>query len=167
MCDKVTETIGKSFSEPQLLLVAVQCGKQTEIANLLTCVHQKAIIQSQAGHNQHGVDFSQWSVFSSWSHGNWWHFLAILESVSFPYFHGFSLKLGPFILVILLKHHSTFAELQICALTDDRMKLHFWYMPISKSQDKNSLHVVFWLPLRAGTSCQRSDCKSACWRCWP
>lgn len=70
MCEKVTETIGKSFSEPQLLLVAVQCGKQAEIANLLTCVHQKAVIQSQVGHNRHGVDFSQWSVFSSWSHGN-------------------------------------------------------------------------------------------------
>lgn len=41
MCEKVnilsfpTETIGKGFSEHQLLLVALQCGKQTGFAELL------------------------------------------------------------------------------------------------------------------------------------
>lgn len=38
MCVKVTETIGRSSSKPQLLLVALQCGKQIEIADLLSCV---------------------------------------------------------------------------------------------------------------------------------
>lgn len=70
MCEKVTETTGKSLSEPHLFLVALQCGKQTEIADPLSCVHQKAIVRSQVGHSQHGMDFSLSSLFSSWSYGN-------------------------------------------------------------------------------------------------
>lgn len=166
MFEKVTEIIGKSFSELQLLLVALQCGKQIEIADLFSCVHQKAIILSQVGHNQHGMDFSQSSLFSSGPMG--------IDDIFWQIWNLFPFRTSMVSLLNLVRsfssffwNHSIFAELQICALSAETMNLHFWYMPLSKSQDKNPLHVVSWLPLRAGTSCQRSDCKSAFWRCWP
>lgn len=125
-----------------------------------------AIIQSQVGHNQHGMDFSQSSLFSSGPMG--------IDDIFWKFWNLFPFPVSMVSLLNLVHsfssfswNHRTFAELQICAPTAERMDLYLWYMPISKSQDKKHLHVVSWLPLRAGTSCQRSDCKSAFWRCWP
>lgn len=130
MCEKVTETTGRGFSESQLLLVALQCGKQIEIADLLSCVHHKLVTTTMG-----------------WNSASLLYFLLVLwELMTFSV--SFGIFPFPVSMVSLLNlvnsfssfswNHSTFAELQICALTAERMDLHFSYMPISKSQDKKT-----------------------------
>lgn len=101
MCEKVTilhlptKTIGRGFSEHQLLLVALQCGKQTEIAKLLSCDPPKS------HHTITSRSQTTWAGFHpvililcSWTHRNCSCFLEIFESISFPYLHVFSAKLN-------------------------------------------------------------------------